>query len=158
MRWLFKEWRAMHLDTLSPQLEHIFRQRPVQLAYLFGSQATGQTHADSDVDIAVLLNDGLTGDERFAERLSLIGALSQVFRTDHVDVVILNEASPLLAYEALRYGVLLYCVEEDARIEFQVRTLRVYEDTAPLRHLLAEAMAERVKAGTFGRPVLTKKG
>jgi hypothetical protein len=32
------------------------------------------------------------------------------------------------------------------------------EDTAPLRRLLAEAMAERVKAGTFGKPVLPKKG
>ena len=146
----------MHLDTLCPHQERLFRQHPVQLAYLFGSQATGHTHADSDVDIAVLLNDGLTVDERFAERLSLIGALSQVLRTDTVDVVILNEASPLLAYEVLRHGVLLYCAEENARVEFQVRTLLAYEDTAPLRHLLAEAMAERVKAGTFGKPVLTK--
>jgi hypothetical protein len=52
--------------------------------------------------------------------------------------------------------VLLYCIEENARIAFQVRTLLAYEDTAPLRHLLAEAIAERVKAGTFGKPVLTK--
>jgi predicted nucleotidyltransferase len=146
----------MHLDTIRPQLEYLFRQRPVQLAYLFGSQATGYTHADSDVDIAVLLNDGLTADERFAERLALIGALSQVLRTDTVDVVILNEASPLLAYEALHHGVLLYCAEENTRVEFQVRTLHAYEDTAPLRHLLAAAMAERVRAGTFGKPVLTK--
>jgi predicted nucleotidyltransferase len=50
----------------------------VELVYLFGSQATGQTHTDSDVDIAVLLNDGLTVDERFAARLSLIGAAKLV--------------------------------------------------------------------------------
>jgi hypothetical protein len=37
----------MHLDTLRPQLECRFRQHPVQLVHLFGSQATGQTHADS---------------------------------------------------------------------------------------------------------------
>lgn len=133
----------MPLDTIRPQLEHLFRHRPVQLAYLFGSQATGHTHVDSDVDIAVLLNDGLTGDERFAERLSLIGTLSQVFHTDNVDVVLLNEASPLLAYEALRSGVLLYCVEENVRVAFQVRTLRVYVDTAPLRHL---SSAEEARA------------
>jgi predicted nucleotidyltransferase len=146
----------MHLDTIHPQLERLFRQCPVQLAYLFGSQATGHTHTDSDVDIAVLLDDRLTVDERFAERLALIGALSQALRTDTVDVVILNEASPLLAYEVLHHGVLLYCAEENARVEFQVRTLLAYEDTAPLRRLLAEAMAERVKAGTFGKPVLPK--
>ena len=144
----------MHLDTLLPQLERLFRQRPVQLAYLFGSQATGRTHAESDVDIAVLLDTSLTADERFAERLTLLGALSHLFGTDNVDVVVLNEASPLLAYEVLRHGVLLYCSDENTRVEFQVRALCAYEDTAPLRHLLAEAMVERLKSGTFGKSVL----
>jgi predicted nucleotidyltransferase len=146
---------TMCLDALRPQLEHLLRQCPVQLAYLFGSQTTGHRHAESDIDIAVLLNESLTADERFTERLTLIGELARCFGTDSIDVVILNEATPLLAYQALQSGVLLYCTNEDVRVEFQVYTLRTYEDTAPLRHLLAEAMAERVKAGTFGKPVLT---
>jgi predicted nucleotidyltransferase len=129
----------------------------VLLAYLFGSQTTGQTHAASDIDVAVLLATSLTADERFAIRLTLIGALSCHLGTDNVDVVILNEASPLLAYAVLRNGVLLYCSDEDTRVEFQVRTLRTYEDTAPLRRLLAEAMAERIRTGTFGKPVLTSR-
>lgn len=144
----------MNLDVLRPQLAHLFHQHPVLLAYLFGSQTTGRTHADSDIDVAVLLNASLTPDARFAERLTLIDALSRLLGTDNVDVVILNEAPPLLAYEALRSGVLLYCTDENARVEFQVHTLRLYEDTAPLRQLLATAMAERIKAGTFGKPVL----
>ena len=144
----------MHVDTLRPQLASLFQQHPVQLAYLFGSQATGWTHAESDVDIAVLLEASLTADERFTEQLTLIGALSDLFGTDHVDVVVLNEASPLLAYEVLHTGVLLYCPNDDTRVDFQVRALCAYEDTAPLRNLLAEAMVERLKAGTFGKPVL----
>lgn len=147
----------MNLDTLRLQLRHLFQQRPVRLAYLFGSQASGRTHAESDVDVAVLLNESLTADERFTERLMLIGALSRIFRTDNVDVVILNEASPLLSYEALHNGVLLYCADESERVEFQGRAPRDYEDTAPLRKVLSEAMAERVKTGTFGKPVLTRR-
>jgi hypothetical protein len=73
---------------------------------------------------------GLTPDERFAERLRLLGDLARIFGTDHVDLVVLNEASPLLAYETLRHGVLLYCADAQTRIEFQVRTLRAYEDTS----------------------------
>jgi predicted nucleotidyltransferase len=145
----------MNPDALRPQLVHFFHQRPVLLAYLFGSQTTGRTHAESDIDVAVLLNASLTAEERFAERLTLIGALSRLLSTDNVDVVILNEAPPLLAFEALRNGVLLYCSNENARVEFQVCTLRTYEDTAPLRQVLLEAMAERIKTGTFGKPVLT---
>ena len=142
----------MDVDALGPQLESLFRQHPVQLAYLFGSQATGCTHAESDVDIAVLLAASLTADERFTVRLMLIGALSHLFGTDHVDVVVLNESSPLLAYEVLRNGVLLYCSDDNTRVDFQVRALCAYEDTAPLRTLLAEALVERLKAGTFGKP------
>lgn len=147
----------MDLNALRPQLEGVFAQRPVRLAYLFGSQVKGRAHADSDVDVAVLLNESLTADERFAERLTLIGALSRLFRTDNVDVAILNEASPLLCYNVLRDGVLLYCADESARVAFQVRALRTYEDTAPLRRMLAEAMERRIRAGTFGKPALAPK-
>jgi predicted nucleotidyltransferase len=145
----------MDLAVLRQPLQELFQQRPVQLAYLFGSQGTGHTHTESDVDVAVLLEESLTNDERYAERLTLIGALEYLLGTDTVDLVILNDASPLLAYEALRHGVLLYCVSEQTRIEFQMRTLRTYEDTAPLRAVLADAMAARLQAGTFGQPILT---
>src|SRR5262249_32745686 len=150
-----KETR-MDLDAFHQSLQCLFQQHPVRLAYLFGSQATQRTHPSSDVDLAVLLDASLTSDERFAQRLQLLGDLSPIFGTDNVDVVILNDAPLLLAYETLRHGVLLYCADAQTRIEFQVRTLRAYEDTIPLRHILSEAMIARLKAGTFGKPVLTQ--
>jgi hypothetical protein len=146
----------MALDAFRQPLQGLFQQHPVRLAYLFGSQATRRTHPSSDIDVAVLLDEALTPDERFAERIRLLGDLSRIFGTDHVDLVLLNEAPPLLAYEVLRHGVLLYCADAQTRIEFQVRTLRAYEDTIPLRRILSEAMVARLKAGTFGKPVLTK--
>jgi len=87
----------MDLDAFRQPLQCLFQQHPVRLAYLFGSQATRRTHPNSDVDIAVLLDESLTSDELFAERLRLLGDLSHIFGTDNVDFVILNEAPPLLA-------------------------------------------------------------
>jgi hypothetical protein len=49
--------------------------------------------------VAVLLDESLMLDERFAERLQLLDDLSRIFDTDQVDLVMLNEASLLLAYE-----------------------------------------------------------
>jgi predicted nucleotidyltransferase len=147
----------MDLDALRPRLEACFASHPVRLAYLFGSQASGRMHAESDVDVAVLLDERLTPDERFAERLALTGELGQIFRTDDADVVILNEAPPLLSFEALRGGVLLYCPDSRERVEFQVRTVREYEDTAPLRRILGEAVERRIRAGTFGKPAIQRK-
>jgi|SoiMethySBSTD1v2_1073268.scaffolds.fasta_scaffold78984_3 predicted nucleotidyltransferase len=152
----FGEETRMDLDAFRQPLQCLFQQHPVRLTYLFGSQATRRTHSSSDVDVAVLLDESLTPDERFVERLRLLGDLSRIFDTDDVDLVILNEAPPLLAYETLRHGILLYCADAQTRIEFQVRTLRAYEDTMPLRRVLSEAMVARLKAGTFGQPVLTQ--
>ena len=146
----------MNLDALQPQLELLFREHAILLAYVFGSRATGHVHPESDVDVAVLVDEALSADERYSERLALTGELSRLFRCDQVDVVILNEAAPLLAYEALRNGARVYSISEDVRIQFQIRTLRAYEDTSSLRRILSEAMAERVRAGSFGKPVLPK--
>ena len=132
------------------QLTELFRKHPVLLAYLFGSQVTGRTHQESDIDVAVLLDESLTADQRLQERLALLNVLCSVFNNDNVDLVILNDATPLLAYEALRGGQLLFCPDESARIEFQVRTVRTYEDTAPLRQALFEALVNRTKENKFG--------
>ncbi len=139
--------------ALRPQLHALFARHPVRLAYIFGSQVSGRAHTESDVDVAVLLDPALTSDERFAHRLELIGELGQLFRTDHVDLVVLNEAPPLLAYEVLQGGSLLYCPDDAERVEFQVRTLREYEDTEPLRRFLSETLEQRIREGSFGKPL-----
>jgi predicted nucleotidyltransferase len=142
---------------LQPELSRILERHGVRLAYLFGSQAAGRARADSDVDVAVLLRPDLSDDARFETRLALIGELGQLLRTDNVDLVVLNEAPPLLAYEVLHKGRVLYCADERERIEFQVRTLREYEDTEPLRRALDSALVERIRTGRFGKPVLGRR-
>jgi len=134
------------------QLEAAFAAQGVRVAYLFGSQATGRARPDSDVDVAVLWGDDVPRSDYFRRRLELIGAMMELFRTNDVDVVVLNEATPLLALEVLRQGQLLYNVDDNLRVAFQVRTVREYRDTAPLRRLLAEALEARVREGKFGQP------
>ena len=145
----------MDPNSLKTELKTLFQEYSVILAYLFGSQATGKVHGESDIDIAVLLGEGSPND-RLAIQLKLLEGLSRVCRSDRVDLVILNEAPPLLAYEVLRNGIQLYSIDDNARVEFQVRTLRTFEDTAPLRKALADAMEERARTGMFGRPFLTR--
>ncbi|MCS6839819.1 MAG: nucleotidyltransferase domain-containing protein [Roseiflexus sp.] len=80
----------------------IFADTPVVVARLFGSRASGRTHARSDIDIAVLFASETTEEERERWRLESIGRLSDAFRSDAIDLAILNDAPPLLRYEALR--------------------------------------------------------
>ena len=127
-------------------LKEIFGKRKVVLAYLFGSQAEGTARASSDIDLAVLLSPNLTTAERFRTQLKLIDECGDVFQRSEVDVVILNEASPLLAYEVVKHGKLLY--EDEAThpaVDFAVYTLSRYADTIPFRRLQNQYLFEHIR-------------
>lgn len=107
-----------------------------ELVYLFGSQAGGKPWAESDVDLAVLLGSEMAKEQHGQLRVQLISELMSVFQSNAVDVVILNDAPPLLTYEGvIRSGRLLFEKDKLARIQFEVRAFQEYMDTAPLRNV-----------------------
>lgn len=67
-------------------------------AYLFGSHAAGRAHRESDVDVGVLLDRDRYPDrrDRFDVRVRLGSELIDTLDTNEVDVVVLNDAPPLL--------------------------------------------------------------
>ncbi|QBI19735.1 nucleotidyltransferase domain-containing protein [Egibacter rhizosphaerae] len=93
----------------------------VLAVYLFGSHASGTARVDSDVDVAVLLDRDRfpTAAERFEERLRLTSALIAALRRDDVDLVVLNDAPPMLARTVLRHGRRLQCRDPEADIAFR---------------------------------------
>lgn len=137
-------------------------QAGAELVYLFGSQARERVWSQSDVDLAVLLGSSLAKERHGQVRLELIGELMHIFGSNNVDVVVLNEAPPLLIYEGvIQRGRLLFEKDRLARIRFEVRAFQEYVDTAPLREVqnryLKEAIQARaaevdLKDGTQGRP------
>ncbi len=121
----------------------IFADTPVLVVWLFGSHASGRTHTRSDIDIAVLFTPETAKEERERWRLELIGRLSDAFRSDAIDLAILNDAPPLLRYEALRPRHVLYNRDDEARVAFEVRTMQEWFDWAPrYRRLLRTRMKQ----------------
>ena len=59
-------------------------------------------------------------------------SLGSALRRSDVDVVILNEAPPLLAHRVLSRGVLAFERSRSARVQFQVRTAARYLDLMPM--------------------------
>jgi predicted nucleotidyltransferase len=82
-------------------------------AYLFGSHARGRSHAESDIDVGVLLHRAVfpTPRERFAERVRYASWLIGVLGVNEVDVVILNDAPPELGRRIVIAGQRLYCAD-----------------------------------------------
>ncbi len=119
----------------------------VVLAYLFGSHARKRAWAQSDVDIGVLLAGHPDDDRCFEMRLEIIGGLMSLFHTNDVDVLILNQAPPALRYAVLRDGLLVFCRERQAMIEFYVRTVSEYLDFLPILRRHEAAILERARKG-----------
>jgi len=78
---------------------------PVTLAYLFGSQARRGATPLSDLDIAVYLANGASREELY---LPLLAELRRLLKREDVDLIYLNDASPLLGHRIIRDGCLLY--------------------------------------------------
>jgi predicted nucleotidyltransferase len=121
------------IDTsMTEQLAAGFRGRKVAFAYLFGSQTTGRVGPLSDIDIAVGFDESVASEERFALRLQVQGELGDLFKTDNVDVVVLNDAPPLLAHRVVKEGRLLFCADHKGRLAFETTAVLKYLDWKPL--------------------------
>ncbi len=129
-------------DARAEASAEVFERDPrVQVAYLFGSSCTGRRLPESDTDVAVLLSD-LPGD-MLECYLDLVQMLSGPFG-DELDLVILNQAPPLLAYQVVKEGRVIYCRDEGARIEFEAKTMRRYMDMSRARERYDRALVEEV--------------
>jgi hypothetical protein len=119
--------------------------RGVISAYLFGSHARGSAHRESDVDVGVVLDHGAhaTRASRFDERVRLSSDLIGALHVNAVDVVVLNDAPPLLARRVLLEGRQVYCRDADADRDFRRDTLLRAADLAPF---LARMRALKVAA------------
>ncbi|MGC8877666.1 MAG: type VII toxin-antitoxin system MntA family adenylyltransferase antitoxin [Anaerolineae bacterium] len=139
---------SQHLEALKRYFASL---DDVVLAYLFGSHARGQAGPLSDVDFAVLLAGRPNEDHCFDMRLELIGGLMGLLHTNEVDVLILNQASPALRYAVLRDGILIFCRDAQARIEFRVRTINEYLDLKPMLKRHGDAILEKARKGELLR-------
>jgi predicted nucleotidyltransferase len=123
------------------------RKREIQAAYIFGSAATGRTRRDSDVDVAVLVSGRIQPDNMFEYRLKLMADLGSALHRSDVDVVILNEAPPLLAHRVLSKGKLIFERSASARIRFQVNTANRYADLVPMFETQIHYLKKSVRDG-----------
>jgi hypothetical protein len=120
-------------------LEAIARQYGLAAVYVFGSRAaemagrvqgrpaSGGT-AEADVDIAVQPGRGQNLGAR--ERAEVAGRIEDMLGVGRVDLVVLPEADPFLALDAIR-GELLFCADPDEQAEHELYVLRRAGDLAP---------------------------
>jgi predicted nucleotidyltransferase len=119
---------------------YAFGSRAAEVAARVAGEEVEADSPESDVDVGVLPGRDLPVDER----VGLMQALEDLFGAARVDLVILPEADPFLAANAVR-GERLYAENEYRADEYDLYVLRRAGDLAPLeRERMALILGERV--------------
>ncbi|OQX54139.1 MAG: hypothetical protein B5M48_01580 [Candidatus Omnitrophica bacterium 4484_213] len=116
--------------NLIPKLKSILsRDADILFAYLFGSAAEDREHSESDIDVAVYLNPEqwniLKKDKQ------ILGELALCLHRDDVNLHILNVTPLLLQFEIISQGKIIFCRDEQTRVDFETDVLYRYFDMKP---------------------------
>ena len=118
----------MNLEEIKLPIKAVAEKHNLEFVALFGSQATRNTHAKSDIDIAVISHNKVNVPR-------LMGELSEIFKRDDVEVVDLGLASPTLMYSVVKDGKVLYENSPDAFFSWKLYAIKIWMETSWLRAL-----------------------
>jgi len=127
------------MQKITEILEHITNYASevddVEVIWLYGSQAKGTSHSNSDIDIAIAFkNFDLTDIDRKLrpQELSLILSAQLNLSDDKLSIVDINNVPVYLAFNIVEYGRVIYCknkvreLKEIQRIysKFEFKTIK----------------------------------
>lgn len=110
--------------------EYFAKRAEITLVFIFGSAVKGLLTEDSDVDMAILFKE--IPDHTTLNQIR--NDLSDAFKRE-IDVVVLNDSSPIIRMQVLKNGIL--AVNKDSAVynDLFVRTVKEYDD---LKHIRKE--------------------
>ena len=129
-------------DDLARLSEVFRRYADVQAVYLFGSMATGKTHKESDIDLALVPRSPALHQQH-------LDILADFVREgfDRVDVIFLDTKNLVLKFEAVRQNRVIYQTEDFERGAYFSKIARAYWDFQPYLRAQREALKRRILNG-----------
>lgn len=130
------------------------KNRPeITVAYLFGSRARGISGPLSDIDLAFLVESSLVNEQNYpyGYQAGLITELMGLLKTNKLDAIILNDAPPLLKFQVIYHGEVIFSRSEKKRLSFHIKAFNEYQDVRPMlavqHKYMLKRLARDIKAG-----------
>jgi len=95
----------------------------VSTLYIFGSSSKGRQSTESDIDIAVLINEAKLKRRNYDFLKNDYYTASADFSLRPVDIVLLNTAPPFLKHQVLKTGRLLFDRNRRLRVRFTEKAI-----------------------------------
>jgi uncharacterized protein YutE (UPF0331/DUF86 family) len=132
------------------QLTSLFQTNPVDAAYALGMTAGKRVVGKySDLDVALLLLDGIRANEFFDYQVYFVSELSKTLEINDVDVLILNQASLLQRAKVVRSYGLLYQRDQKRRVVFEAKAVMEYIEFQKYDDMQSKALQERTRGERF---------
>jgi predicted nucleotidyltransferase len=119
-----------YVDFDTKKIKAYCKKYKIKLLVLHGSLAKGTATKESDIDIGILSEDKIEGDQYF----EILKDFGEVFG-DKFDPVFLNGAEPLISYQVAMGGKPLFEKIKGAFANFQLQAIARYIDTKKLRDM-----------------------
>jgi len=117
----------LNVDKELQKLPAFFASIPeVMTVFLFGSYGTENQTALSDIDFAVYFNKTYY----LAEEMTFLSKLSDVLKTDRVDMVNLNKAPLNIQFKAVSEGKIIYERDYITTCDYVEKVIGLYQDYA----------------------------
>lgn len=132
---------------------------PIVAAYLFGSYAHHNQWADSDLDLALILDEP-DRKKRLKMLPLIISEIQKELKFENVDLCLITDENRDLAFNAIKDAVTIFCKDESKRAKVEVDIWHSYFEMQEFDEILDRYLWTRIEArrmGTGGLDMLDKK-
>jgi len=134
----------LHENTLN-NIKYYFELREDVIAvYLFGSTVKNKEHKDSDLDLAVLFEEGPDHYHHFLSKLQIANDLEDLIK-HKIDIVDLRSADMFFVHQVMKNKILLFERHAFKRIAFEVKCRKIYFDFMPVYERYHQQSLKRLR-------------
>ncbi len=128
-------------------IEALKLKKNVKMVILFGSQARGDYKSGSDIDLAFFMEEDYLKNKNILDlRSELVSVFSSRIKKD-CDIIFINQASPLLKYQIVKYGRKIYMDNEFDYKSFFALTIKKYFDFKFYQDFQNKMLVQRIRKG-----------
>ena len=111
------------------KIKEICEQNQIDMAVLFGSFMSGMAIAESDIDIGIFRKGIIT----LENQAVLNKEFSNLFQSNKIDITIISSNNPILMYNILQNGKVLYSSEATLFMRLKLYAWKLFVESKKFR-------------------------
>jgi len=132
------------IKYLTKRIGQIAKKYDFIYVIIYGSLVEGRyVEGESDIDIAIKIKNIPRGGKNI---FKLLANLVSDIGIDNIDIIILNNCDPIIRFEVLINGVLIYCIDEEEYYSDVIKSLKWYDDWRYIEKSFMERELKWVKS------------